>query len=436
MPDLTLFFPPDFLWGTATASHQVEGQNITSDWWTAEKSGAIPYQSGRAANWLDLSTALADFDLAAEMGTTSHRLSIEWARLEPEPGKFDPDAREYYRAILAALKARGIEPMVTLHHFSLPQWFVDQGDFQGERPEEALLRYTSYVISMFGDIVTKWITFNEPVVFFYLRHLARVFPQPAGKSGWRSGLRGLRSMLRCHAAMYHKIKGAYPQAEVGLAKQWVIFDGQRPGHIADRWWAGRLSWAFNHMWMNALKRGRPSLLLGGGRIRHLANTFDFVGLNYYTRRGVRFLSLADQPPRPGAQMSETNYSELYPEGLMQAIRANLAYGKPIYITENGLPDQKDRQRPAFLATHLHQVWRAINFNSPIMGYYHWSLIDNFEWDRGWTQRFGLIALDPDTQERRPRPSGRMYGEICRSNTLSTAIIEKYAPHILDVMFPE
>ncbi len=435
MAHATLYFPPDFLWGTATAAHQVEGQNTNSDWWAAEESGMVAHRSGQACGWLDLETALADFDRAADMGTNAHRLSLEWSRIEPEPSVFNQEAIDYYRALLEGLRARGIEPMVTLHHFSNPQWLVEKGDFQSDLIVEYFQRFARRAAEAFGDLVPKWVTINEPVVYFYHRHLLRCFPPPKAPAGWSNGLRGLRGMLVAHAAAYHAIKAVRPKAQIGVAKHWVAFEPHRPGSPLDRWWAGMLSRGFNTLWMQAMTSGRIPLLFGGGRVNGLAGSFDFVGLNYYMRRPARFLSLGLPPPAPDALMSDGGFGEIYPRGLKAAIRANLAYDRPIYITENGLPDSQDRLRPGFLITHLHQIWHAINWNFPVMGYYHWSLIDNFEWDRGWTQRFGLIEVDPETQVRAIRPSGRLYGEICRSFTLSSRMVERYAIDLMPKLFP-
>jgi beta-glucosidase len=134
-------------------------------------------------------------------------------------------------------------------------------------------------------------------------------------------------------------------------------------------------------------------------------------------------------------MADEEFCELYPQGLFKAIKANLRFGKPIYVAENGIPDADDRLRPTYILTHLREVWRAISFNFPVMGYYHWTLVDNFEWERGWRQKFGLIALDPGSQTRSWRSSGRLYSEICRSNSISSDMAERYAPELLATMFP-
>ena len=436
MAKATMHFPPDFRWGTATAALQVEGNNENSDWWPWEQQpGAILHgqRSGRACDWW--ANAEADLDRAAEMGTNAHRLSLEWSRIEPEPSVFDRAALDRYREILQGMIARGIEPMVTLHHFSNPLWLVEKGDFSTDLVVDYFRRYTARVVAHLGDLVPRWVTINEPMVYMFMRYVAGTFPAPRRK-GLLSGLEALRNMMRCHAAAYHTIKEQYPQAEVGIAKNIALLKPPPDGGRVQRAWAKRMSWIFNDMWMQSMVTGRLRLPAGRGRIPHLAGSFDFFGLNYYTRFYLRFPRLAPETDwGDDAVVSDGNYGEVYPAGLFEAIQAANSYGKPIYITENGVPDAADRLRPGFLITHLREVWRAISFCFPVMGYYHWSLVDNFEWDRGWTQRFGLIALDPETQQRTLRASGRLYGEICHSASVSSDMAARYAPQVLPVLFP-
>ncbi|HSM56753.1 MAG TPA: family 1 glycosylhydrolase [Candidatus Sulfomarinibacteraceae bacterium] len=435
MAKATMYFPPDFLWGTATAAHQVEGNNHNNDWWQWEQQeGAIldGSRSGLANDWWE--NAEADLDRAAAMGTNAHRLSLEWSRIEPEPSVFDHEALDRYRQILQAMHERDIEPMVTLHHFSNPLWLVEKGDFGSELVVDYFQRYTARVAETLGDLVPRWITINEPVVYAFQRYLEGRFPPPAQR-GRAAAARALGNMLRCHAAAYHAIKAAHPQAHVGVAKNMIAFDGRAGGHFLDRWWAAQISWVYNDWWMEAMRDGRIRWPLGRGRVQGLAGAFDFTGINYYTRFYTRFPRLYQREWGPDAMVSDGDYGEVYPEGLFRVIKHARRYERPIYITENGLPDRADDLRPAFLLTHLREVWRAISFNWPIMGYYHWTLVDNFEWDRGWTQRFGLIALDPQTQERDPRPSAELYQEICHSGSISSDMAQRYAPHLLDTLFP-
>ena len=173
-----------------------------------------------------------------------------------------------------------------------------------------------------------------------------------------------------------------------------IFEGKPDGNFLDRWLAKRVSYLFNEAWMQSMVDGRIRRPFGRGNIKNLAGSFDFVGINYYTRYFVKFPTrhgFFENNWEPGTVISDGNYGEVYPYGLYRAIKGALSYKKPIYITENGLPDKADKLRPAFILDHLRQIWHAISFCFPVMGYYHWSLVDNFEWDRGWTQRFGLIA---------------------------------------------
>ena len=437
MAQAKLLFPQGFLWGTATAAFQVEGNNSNSDWWAWEQEdGRIlhNHKSGLASNWW--ADAEADLDRAAEMGNNAHRLSLEWSRIEPEPSVFDETALARYREILLGMHARGIEPMVTLHHFSNPLWLVEKGDFSSKIVVDYFQRYTAKVVDVLGDLVPKWITINEPMVYVFMRYFAGAFPVGAQR-GWAGALRAIPNLLRCHAAAYHTIKEKLPQAQVGVAKNMAVLQARPDSSALSRWWARRLSWLFNTMWLDSVQDGRLYFPIGRGKIPDLAGSYDFIGLNYYTRFYVNFPpfgELLSQEWEPGAVVSDGNYGEIYPVGLFQMIEALLPYNKPIYITENGLPDKEDRYRPSFIMAHLREVWRAISFNYPVMGYYHWSLVDNFEWDRGWTQRFGLLGLDVETQERSWRKSGRLYQEICQSNSLTSLMAEKYAPDLMQTIF--
>jgi beta-glucosidase len=169
--EATMYFPADFRWGTATAAYQVEGNNLNSDWWGWEENGRIlqNHRSGLACNWWE--NAEADLDLAADLGTNAHRLSLEWSRIEPEPARFDTEALDRYREILQAMRDRGIEPMVTLHHFSNPRWLVEKQDFNSAIVVDYFQRYTAKVVEHLGDLVGQWVTINEPMVYIFMRYL-------------------------------------------------------------------------------------------------------------------------------------------------------------------------------------------------------------------------------------------------------------------------
>ena len=432
-----MYFPDDFVWGTATAAFQVEGNNVNSDWWAWEQEdGRIlhNHKSGAACNWWE--AAEVDLALAAEMGTKGHRLSLEWSRIEPEPSVFDEMALHQYRQILQGMWERDIEPMVTLHHFSNPIWLREKGDFNNGVVVEYFERYVEKVVTVLGDLVTKWVTINEPMVYVFLRYLDKAFPAPS-RAGLAGGWQAIRNLLRCHAVAYNKIKEIQPRSLVGVAKNTAVFQ-PKTNNPVDKWWSKQISWLFNGMWMASMVDGRLRLPVGRERIEHLAGSFDFVGINYYSRYYLKPLWRGlgiERDWGAGAMVSDGDYGEVYPTGLFEVLKWANQFQKPIYITENGVPDKADKLRPSFLITHLREVWRAISFCYPVMGYYHWSLVDNFEWDRGWTQRFGLIEMNPETQERRWRESGRLYSQICHQNAINEQMAATYAPELLETLFP-
>ncbi len=440
MPKAAFYFPPDFRWGTATSSHQVEGNNSNNDWWAWEQQpGRILHgaTSGLACNWWQ--NAEADFDSAAVMGTNAHRLSIEWSRVEPRPGYFDPHALDRYRTMLQALHQREIEPMVTLHHFTNPLWLAEMGTWEHDAVGDYFARYVRKVVQALGDLVPRWVTINEPMVYVVMAYVEGKFPP--GKGSLAQIARVVVNLLKGHAAAYHVIHELYPQAQVGIARHLRIFQPANPKLSLDRWAAGNLHRVFNLQFDQALMTGRLTWPFGRGVVSNLAGMLDFYGLDYYTRELVNFSLwharqlFGRRGFAPDGEMSDNHYGEVYPQGLFQAIKLAAGYQRPIYITENGLPDADDDQRPRFLLSHLRQVWAAIQLGFPVMGYYHWSLVDNFEWDRGWEERFGLIEMIPETQERRMRRSGELYGRICRTGRIDWELVSRYAPELLDELYP-
>jgi beta-glucosidase len=440
MPNATYHFPPDFLWGVATASHQVEGDNENNQWWTWEQQeGNIKqgHVSDKACNWWE--NAEADFDLAAEMNLNALRLSIEWSRVEPEPGTFDTAALERYREMIEGLLERGIKPMVTLHHFSNPQWLEMQGGWENEGTIAYFTRYVERVVKALSDKVTLWCTINEPNVYATMGYLMGEFPP--GVRDMKRTRTVLRHLLRAHAAAYRTIHRLQSAAKVGLAHNLRIFDPANPSSLPDRLVAWAQDLGYNTSIINAVWRGLWIPPMGVGPAFSLRRTLDWVGLNYYTRDLVAFDSGAQEmlfgraTHADDAEMLDGGYGELYPEGFYRALRRLGKLGIPIYVTENGIPDDDDDQRPRALLLHLHEMWRALQGNLPIQGYYHWTLVDNFEWAEGWTLRFGLIALDPETQARTPRPSADLYAAIARGNAITPNLVDAYAPAMRDEILP-
>ncbi|NQU08056.1 MAG: glycoside hydrolase family 1 protein, partial [Candidatus Abyssubacteria bacterium] len=283
-------FPDGFLWGAATAAHQVEGGNSNNDWWEWERSG------GKIADGTTSETACEqyfryepDFDLAKELGHNAHRLSLEWSRIEPEEGVFSSAAITHYRRVLQSLRERGLEPMVTLHHFTNPLWLSREGGWVNPRVVEYFARYAKVVAGELGALVRFWNTINEPMVYAYLGYVEGTWP-PGSKS-LRSASIVTVNMLRAHALAYHIIHevSAGPGCEVGIAKHIRVFDPLRPRHPGDRALARLSDFIFNRWFLDAVETGRLAWPIGiGQKVQLLAETQDFIGLNYYSRDMTRF----------------------------------------------------------------------------------------------------------------------------------------------------
>ena len=434
-------FPRGFLWGTATSSHQVEGNNSNNDWWIWEQEqGHIVqgHKSGRACDWWG-GRWREDLDRAVEGGQNAHRLSIEWSRVEPSPAVWDDSALDHYRQIIKGALDRGLMPMVALHHFTNPQWVADQRGWLNPQIVTIFERYVRKVVNALHDLVGLWLTINEPNVYFFLAYLEGSFPP--GMKDLKSLHQVIKHMVMAHAAAYHAIHDIQPQSSVGLAHHYLGFHPVNPRNPLDRWLARFKSENFNNVFPRAVTNGWIRTPFGKGQVPQAVGTQDYFGLNYYTVEQCAFdplhpMNALQRGIYPeDADLSPTGFIANEPEGMWEALCWARRFNLPIYVTENGVEDADSSIRPRYLAAHIRQVWRAVNFNWRVRGYFHWSLVDNFEWDRGWTQRFGLWALDVETQKRKKRISADLYMEICKANGLSSEMVAIYAPEILDQMFP-
>lgn len=441
MAQATFHFPRGFLWGTATAAYQVEGNNPNSNWWAWEQQpGKIAngYKSGLACDWWN-GRWRDDFQRAAEGAQNAHRMSIEWSRIQPTPDRWDDAALNRYVEMVRGLSELNITPLITLHHYSDPQWFVENGGWENESAAEYFEKYVRRVVQALKDYVSLWCTFNEPNGYATLGFIQGVFPP--GKKDFNLGFKVMVNMVRAHAAAYHAIHQIQPQARVGMAHYYRSLVPSKSWSPLDRL-SIRLLMGLNEVFASAANDGVVKFIHMRKQVREAKATQDFLGIDYYTRDYVSFNLLhynelfGRRYFREGADLSSTGFLANEPLGMYEALKWGLKFNLPIIITENGFDDSDDRVRPRFIIEHLHQVWRAVNFNWPIKGYFHWTLVDNFEWERGWTQRFGLWELDVDTQARHKRPSANLYAEICRENGISDDMAKRYAPEVLAELFPD
>ena len=443
MAKATIQFPRGFLWGTATASHQVEGQNKNNNWSAWEEAGHTNGNSGLACDWWG-GHWREDFDRAAETGQNAHRLSVAWSRIQPERNRWDESAIDRYREMLRGLRERNMTAMVTLHHFSDPLWLMDAstGSAGGWENDETPALFTEFVrktVSALKEYANLWITINEPNVYAYSGYVAGAFPP--GKKDMNVAFKVMVNLVRGHALAYAAIHDIQHEARVGMAHNYLSMFPKNPRSPLDKWTAKTQSGIFNDLFPRAATDGKVRFLWKTVNVPEAAGTQDFMGLNYYSRDTVSFdlrkageLFGAHAFPE-GSDMSGTGFIANEPDGFFEALRWAKGFDKDIIITENGVEDSRDEMRPRYLAQHIQQVWRAVNFNWRVKGYFHWTLVDNFEWERGWTQRFGLWELDVETQKRRKRKSAEFYEEICNTNSLSSEMVEKYCPEVLEKIFP-
>jgi len=440
MAEATFHFPKDFSWGTATSSHQVEGQNKNNNWYIWERKGHIvdDHTCGLACDWWN-GRWKEDFDRAAEAGQNAHRLSIEWSRVQPKPDRWDEDALDYYRQMVRGLVERGLTPMVTLHHFTDPYWLTEMGAWENAAIVADFETYTRKVVEALKEYVSLWCTINEPNVYTTMGYIMGVFPP--GEEDMETAFRVMANMLKGHAAAYHVIHEIQPEARVGMAISYRGMNPAREWFPPDQWVANLISRLYNDFFPQAATDGVMRFLFNRESVPAAKGTQDFLGINYYTRELVAFNPFAPNDLfskryfDPDWELSETGFIANEPEGFLEALRWGLQYNKPIIVTENGVEDSEDSFRRRYLIEHIHQLWQGVNRSWPIEGYYHWSLVDNFEWERGWTQRFGLWELDVETQARRKRPSADLYAAICKQSALSSEMVAEFAPELSEKIFP-
>ena len=407
---MTRAFPKGFLWGTSSAAHQVEGDDRNCDWWEWEK------QPGRIANGDTSAVATdhyhryrEDFALLRELNNNAHRLSIEWSRLEPSEGVFDSKQFRHYRDVLGELREQSILPMVTLHHFTSPLWFVRKGGWTSPESPRAFIPFVNRVVAELGDLVGMWCTINEPSIYGAQGWITGEFP-PGHHGDLVGQYRVVHNMYRAHELAYAAIKRRLPDAQVGLSHHKFLF---MPA-------SNRLA---NRMATAAAQLVTDRWPVGAGGLRRIVEaTSDYIGIAHYwgqlaafdlTRPGDQFVRRSNPPD---AQVTDMGWASS-PSWMRDVLNELKRYDKPVYVTENGIAATDDRVRETYLTEILGNVHAAIQDGVDVRGYFHWTNTDNFEWARGYSAKFGLISVDRKTLERTIKPSGRLYARIAGANRL-------------------
>jgi beta-glucosidase len=402
-------FPSGFFWGAATASYQVEGGIENTDWAKAAREGRVPVCGVACDHYHRYE---ADFDIARELGHNAHRLSVEWARIEPEEGKFDEAAIAHYRAVLDALYARGMTPFITLWHFTLPLWFSESGGFERTDAPQVFARYCAFVVSKFNDRCAYFSTINEPPVFASNGWLRGSWPPfkrfavtdliaitNSGRMYESKASRGLgplflyfrvmKNLVKAHNCAYDAIKQVAPDAEVSIVYHVILFHAN-----GNPWNKLRASLA-NYFWTHRF-------------MKQIHEKCDSIGLNYYFHK-----KFGDREVYVKSDMDW----DIYPQGIEDSLMMLAKYKKPLYVAESGVADHADIHRGGYITEQVKGVWRAIERGADVRGHMYWSLLDNYEWALGFEKRFGLVEVNYETLERTVRPSAQVYRKICEHNAV-------------------
>lgn len=416
-----------FLWGVANSSFQVEGAPAKSDWLRfTRKEGTIAdgTNADRASDFWNRYDE--DFALAQELGVKAFRFSIAWERIEPKEGEWDLEALDHYKKMITALRARGIEPIVTLYHWTNPIWVKQRGGVEWSGFPRAIARYAEFIIRELTAApysVNWWITLNEPEVQALAGYMEGVFP-PGRKHDVKGLQRALENLAIAHIKIMTRVREAGLPGKYSVAKNWQAmapYDRGNPFYVALQ----DLAYDFyNKQFLRAIQTGEIRfeipVVMNANDIQveiPKGGTLDYLGINYYSRSMIKLIGRAPYFDLFGGPGPKTEMGwEIYPKGIGEAVRDAYEHHKlPIMITENGISDGQDAVRPGFMVEHIAELLRAREDGIPILGYMHWSLTDNFEWASGLSRKFGLVEIDYETLKRTPRPSFYLYKDLIESS---------------------
>lgn len=384
-------FRQGFLWGTATAAHQVEGGNWNNDWWAWEHDPASPCvePSGDAVDHYH--RYREDLGLLADLGFNTYRFSLEWSRLEPEDGEFSLAALNHYRRVIEACRDVGLLPVVTFHHFTTPRWVATRGGWGAPDTADLFARFAGWSAEGLSDLLSIACTINEPNIVATMGFLTGVFPPGLQDPGARERANGV--LIDAHHKAAAAIRRAAPACRVGLTlamSEWTPVDGGEET-------------------LDELRRPMEDVFLEATRAD------DFVGVQTYSRHRVSPAGYLG--PDPDAELTLMGY-EFRPQALEATIRRAAGMtGLDVFVTENGIATTDDRRRIEFVRRALEGVHRCIEDGIEVLGYTYWSALDNFEWVLGYGPTFGLIGVDRETQQRSVKPSARWLGRIAQANAL-------------------
>ena len=422
-------FPDSFLWGAALSAYAVEGGNTQNDWGRWEqRAGRIRDDANAMAGSDHFNRYEADFDLAKKLGCRSLFFPIEWNRVHPAPEAFDETAIAHYHAVLDALVSRGIEPVCMLHHVTAPTWFSDRGGWAAASAPEAFARYTERMAWEYASKCRWWIPLHEPVYTLTMGYIERLWP-PASANLIKA-TRAQENVAAAQTLAYDAIHEQRSDTMVGISVRGRVFAPLDERSSWDLRTARREHRRCNLFYFNVITEGRWPWFEGGKR--NISEAMDFVALSYFGSETVRFAAL--KPSRLLAQLTDSAGNVLPeprprtdPGGLRALLRRMGRYDAPIVVTGNGIATADDGVRCHYLLDHLGVIRSCLDEGVDIRGYFHYSLLDGFEWTDGYSARYGLIHVDRETFARTPNPSAYLYKDICEHGALREGAIAKHCP---------
>jgi beta-glucosidase len=420
----------DFMWGVANSAFQVEGNPEASDWARWTKTPGKIHDGTIADRATDFWNRYEeDFDLAAALGVGTFRMSIAWERIEPQAGRWNEDALDHYEKMIEAMRKRGLEPLITLHHFVLPTWIADRGGLEFKEFPRYFTRYAMKVVSRLSARPARvkwWMTFNESMGQVAAGYLSPLWPP--GVFDTTRATQAAANLIRAHISStlaLRTLRGGRA-LRIGLAHNWRPFYPAAKLSLADRVIAGQAESIYNKNYLDSVSTGKIKVGFPGAKtVRETIEVpkgvklLDYVGINYYGRYMIQMIFKSPfvrlfEGPGPKTDMGW----EIFPQGLYPVLKKAYArYKLPILISENGIADANDSRRTDYIEDHVRQIGRARNEGVPVIGYLHWSLTDNFEWAEGLKPRFGLVEVDYETQVRRPRASYTAFSKLLLSRSI-------------------
>ena len=402
VPEGEYVFPDGFLWGTSTSAYQVEGgiKNDWSEWETSEKRLAELEKKGEKMDDFICGQAVdhyhrykEDLSLAAGLNNNAIRIGLEWARIQPKKDTWDVTAINHYKKVLDTAHDKGLKTVVTLWHWTNPLWLSKEGGWENGKAKEYFGEYVDFIIQELGGEIDYWVTLNEPLMHVFGGYLRGYFP-PAKHSIFKAE-KVFQNLVKGHKLAYEKIHKHFPMANVSLTALVNYFEAANFMNPIEQGIAKAMHYYWNHRFLSKTKK-----------------YLDYIGLDYYFHDRIIWY-----PPFRRNRNERVNDKgwEIYPEGILAVLRYLNGFKKPIIILENGLADAHDRYRANFIREHLYYIYKAMEEGVDVRGYFHWSLLDNFEWAYGWSPKFGLYLVDRKTFERKEKPSADVYREICGSN---------------------